>query len=483
MVAAKTATVSRAKVIAISVLVLAGLTASLIGWWAWTEHAAIASDVPVPPDLSAWPEPLQQRVAAADRGARGYVRPARALRELARLYHANGFFDEAIACYETLQQSAPTDALWPHLHASILATNGQLEEAAPLYRRAVELAPTYLPAQLRLGDVLLKANHTAEAARAYRGVLARQRDEPYALLGLARCAIGEGSWEAARQQLLDCAQVNPEFVGGLSLLATVHDHFGETAQADAVRERINKREFVDLLDPWVEALLEDCYDPYRLSVAAAVAGFRDDHGSAERWLLKAIELAPKPAPYYRQLAKLQTWRKDYTAARQSFAQAVALAPSDSDAWTLLVGLLKTTGDRTAAYQTVVRGLENCPESRGLHFAYGQMLSEDGRFPQAIVELQQAKRIAPTEVNAYVELALVHFKLGEIEAGMDEMRAALAVQPDHPVALVMLARDAIARGDRAVAQDWIRRARLQRRVRPEDLQGLVAQFSEAFRAQP
>ncbi|WP_044891735.1 tetratricopeptide repeat protein [Opitutus terrae] len=474
---AKTVTGRRRLLVTLGVLGLLGL--ALAGWRLWAAHAAVAGGVPPVPELAQGADELQQRVRRADAGARGYLHPQRSLAELARLCHANGFFDEAILCYETLQRLQPDEARWPHLHAAILATNGQLDEAAPLYRRSAELAPDYLPARLRLGDVLLKANRLSEAEQAYRGVLQKLASEPYAMLGLARCAIARDDWESARQQLQGCIAANPEFVGGLSLMATVHEHFGEPDEANRIREHVNKREFVDLLDPWVEALLEDCYDHYRLSVAAAVAGFRGDHASAERWLLRAIELSPKPAAYYRQLGKFYTRTENMSAARRAFEHATALAPEDSDAWALLVNLLKSAGERPAAYSALDRGLRNRPDSRALHHALGQMLAEDGRYAPAIAEFQRAKQLQPTEVSAYVEIALVHFRLGEIEAGMDEMRAALAVQPDHPVALVMLGRDAIARGEEAQAREWIRRARLQSRVRPEDLNAMLAEFQQKF----
>lgn len=481
--AAKTEAVKGRNAILAAVLALAVLSVAWLIWRAVERRTAVQPGIPAQPDLASWAPELPARLTAAVKQARGFVQPAAGLAELSRLYQANGFFDEASHCYDVLQQIQPTDARWPHLQASILASNGRLEEALPLYRRATTLAPDYLPARLRLGDVLLKANQTAEAAKVYGSILESNATEPYARLGLARCAIAGGDWSKARDNLQRCIAANPDFVGALSLLATVEEHFGDVAAANAIRERVNKREFVDLEDPWVDELMEDCYDPYRLSVAAAVEIFRGDTNRADRWLRRAILLSAQPAPYYRQLAKLQMGLKDYPAARRSFEQATALAPTDADAWALLVNLLLLMGDRSAAYRAVAAGLTHCPDSRALHYAHGRMLNEDGKYVQAIGELQEAKRLQPSEANAYVELAIIHFRLGEIEAGMAEMRDALVVQPDQPVALVVLGRDAIENGDLAAAREWIRRARLQSRVRPEDLQQLVGEFQKKFNQMP
>jgi hypothetical protein len=55
------------------------------------------------------------------------------------------------------------------------------------------------------------------------------------------------------------------------------------------------------------------------------------------------------------------------------------------------------------------------------------------------------------VNPYVELAVAHFKLGEIDAGVAEIREPLVVQPDHPMSLAMMVRHAINEGDQAAAR--------------------------------
>lgn len=459
------------------------LAVGWIGWRAWDERARVGDGVPDKPDLQGRSAELEERVTAADAAARGWVHPVRGLAELSRLYHANGLLDEALLCYTTLERAEPQEARWPHLAGCLLATAGRLDEAVPRYRRAVELAPDYLPARLRLGDVWLKQNHLAAAEKVYGEVCALQPDQPYALLGLARAAIAADGWQKARELLTRAIAADPEFVGGMSLLVTVHEHFGEKAEAAAMAERINHREFVDIVDPWLDGLIDDCYDAYHLSVAAAVAIFRGDTVTAERWLARAIALSSTPAPYYRQLGKMYYGTKNYPEARRNFEQATRLAPTDSDAWAMLVNLLLAMDERADAYRAVSAGLAKCPESRALHFVYGRMLKEDGRYVQAIAELQEAKRIQPGESNAYIELATVHFKLGEIEAGMAEMRGALRVQPDHPVALIVLARDAIMNGDRAAAQEWIRRAKLQVRVRPEDLAGVQAEFQAKFGAAP
>jgi tetratricopeptide (TPR) repeat protein len=469
--------------------ILLGCMVVLLGVSGWfvqraiSEHRIVAARVPARPGIATWPAEFQARVTEADAAARGYLRPVAALTELSQLYHANGFFEEALIAYEALQRVEPHNPRWPHLSAGILAGNGQLDRALPLFQRAVALAPAYLPARLRLGDTLLKSNQTSEASRVYSAILAQHTDEPYALLGLARSAVAANDWDKARDYARRSLAAHPDFLGGLIFAEAVHEHFGEVKEAAAVRARNRMREHTDVTDPWADAILEHCYDAYRLSVAAAVALARGDVTTAERWLLRAIQYSAKPAPFHRQLGKLYVAAKNDQAARQHFQEATRLEPTDSDAWAFLVNLLNTTGDRAGAYRAVIAGLASCPDSRALHYAYGHMLTKDGRFPQAMVELRAAKRLQPNEANAYIDLALIHFQLDQVEHGVAEMRGALKVQPDHPLALTLLTRHAIDFGDARDAAALFRRMRAQTRIAPRDIEDLAAAYRGRFGQPP
>ena len=449
----------------------------------WESKVTLARHRPELPALATWPVVAQDRILAADRTARDLWRARRGMVELARLYQANGFYDEALACYEGLREVEPRNARWCHLSAVILAGLGRLEEAEPLFRRAAKLAPDYLPAGVRAADVLLKTNQVSEAQRSYEDVLARFGEQPYALLGLARAAIVRDEWDRAEALLRRALAADPNFVGGLSLIATVLKHLGQTAEADRMAARVNRQEFLEMRDPWIDDLIDDCYDPYYLSVAASVANFRGDLALAKRCLERAASLARNPAPYFRQLGQLGYLTRHYVEAGRYLEKAVELTPTDAEAWTVWVNVLLAAGKRPEAYRIVLKGLTHCPDSGALRYVHGYMLNQDGYMARAIEELRVAKRLRSTQADVYVELASAYFKIGEIEAGVAEMKEALLVQPDHPKALVVVARHAIEQGDAAAAREWISRIRLQARVDPKDVELVLSEFLEKFGNSP
>ena len=101
--------------VAIVFLCLAGGVAG--AWW-WNASAktaaAVASALPAQPDLSSAPAPLRERVTAAGHQARSTFGAAEGLAKLARLYHSNGFFAEAVQCYTALERLQPRYILPSH---------------------------------------------------------------------------------------------------------------------------------------------------------------------------------------------------------------------------------------------------------------------------------------------------------------------------------------------------------------------------------
>lgn len=469
---------SRRLVLILLVTVIAGTGA----WWAWrntSRQHTVARHLPATPALANWPATLADQITDAEAEARSWSKSVSGLATLSRLYHANGFFAEALFCYDGLRALQPGEARWPHLAAGIHALYGRADEALPLYRDATALAPDYLPAWIRLGDVLVKANQPAEAARAYEEALRRAPGQPYALLGLARCAVARGDWNEARTRLNDAVARHPDFIGALSLLVTVSDHFNDRATADALRERIGRREFTDLPDPWLDGLAEVCFDAYRLSVTAAIASSAGDPARALELLDAAIVLAPRNSSFRRQAAQIQVNGRNFAAARAHLEQAVAANPGDSDAWLLLISTLRELGQNDAAVNALSRGLANCPQSPSLHLEYARWLKATGRLEEAAAEFRRGYELRQSEASPLVELAQVHFATGRTSDALAALQLALERQPGHPMAQATLTFYAISQRDEAEALRRWADVRRQPKTPPEVVQGLRQAFQQQF----
>jgi len=458
-------------------LVLLAVGGGLV-WFLEHRHRIAVDGIP-PRPAATLPVTLQDRLADAEQAAQGLRNPVRGLAVLSRLYHANGYYDEAMQGYAVLQRLEPREARWPHLLGGILAEFGRLDEALGPRRQAVALAPAYLPARLRLGDILLKGNQPAAAATAYAGALKLEANNPYALLGLARCAMAGGDWDKAREYLRQAVRQHPGFYGAMTQLVTVHEHFGEMAEADATRAALGRQEFVDLSDPWMEELSEDCFDPYRLSVSAAVARSTGDAARARHLLERAIALAPDSASYHRQLGELLAQGGDNAGARRQFEAAVALAAGEADAWIQLFQLFKTTGELGAAQRVLATALEHCPTSPTLHLENARLLSAAGRSREAIDEFRASDRLRPSEASPLVELAGELFKVNQSEAALAALHEGLRRQPEHPMILATLTLYAVSTGDENGARLWWARVQQQPSTPPPVVSTIRQAYQQRF----
>jgi tetratricopeptide (TPR) repeat protein len=457
----------------------AGLIGGGVWWWqaGGTQHA-VASTLPALPDLSSAPRAMRDRLLAAETKARSRFGAADGLRELSRLYHANGFPEEALRCYEALRRLEPREARWHHLAALLTAGYGDLDPALEFWRQATALDPTYTPAWLRLGETYLKANRPAEAATAFNEVLRRTPDEPYALFGLARLDFEAGRWEPAREKLEKVVTLTRSTVG-YDLIVTLYERLGQPERATALRATAKASgAYRDPADPWADTLIEECYDPYRLGIAAGMLGRNGDPATAARLLQRAVEIMPDDISALFQLGTLLIAQGDHAGAIQALRRCTELAPDFADGWANLSALQAMLGEKTVADRTLAEGLKNCPQSPGLHLQLARNLQQAGRTGEAITAFQTSITLRPNEPDAYIELGNLFIRQGRNAEGVAQMQLALAAEPGHPLALSVLTFNAIKSGDEAEARRWFAALRTQPRVPREQ----AGRLNDAFRQQ-
>lgn len=465
------------------VLLFGGITlllgAGACTWW-WRAHVqgrAVASSVPPRPALTRFPPEFTDRVTAAERQARnGEIG---GLRELASLYQVNGLTAEATQCLEALIALQPSEPRWLHRLASLRAGYGELDRAIELWRRTVDIAPEHVPAWIRLGDAYLKTNRDADGAGAYEEVLRRQPDSPFALVGLARIDLKADRPAAARERL-ERASERSGLAIGTDLLVTVYEETGDHARAEALRSRAKSAgSYYDPPDAWVDEMLEDCYDVFRLKLAAGFAHHRGDSREARRLLERAAWLAPQDGHVLLQLGMLCRGSRDPRAALLALERAAKVDPTLPDVWAQLVSLYSEMGDAAASARALAAGLQHCPRSPGLHLERGRRMAAAGQHETAVAEFRETLRLRPDEADPLIEIAQIRLRQNRTEEAIGELRRALLVEPEHPLALTTLALYAIRVGDEPAARDWLRRARIQVRVGRDMWQRLAEQYQQRF----
>ncbi len=453
----------------------------------WIQHRnrydIVLSSLPEHPDLSAFPSILHQRVSALENQIRNGDDFVAGLSSLSRVYHANGLYDEAISCYQSLIRVESHNPKWPHRLASIYANYGILHDALPLLQRTVDLSPDYAPAWTRLGNSYLKLNRETDAAYAYQTALEFRPDDPHALFGLARTEASRGNWPAVRE-LLEKAIDQSSVRLGIDLLVTAYEKTGMNKRALALRGKAKVSSMHnEMPDPWVMELYDDCYDPYQLALAAGAAEIMGELETAIRRLKQAIELAPKNALYPTQLGILYKNTNHPYEAEKYLTAAIEIDPKQSDPWAYLVTLQKELGEQVKAESILESGLQHCPESYDLRMEKGRLLSVRGNHVKANESFLIASRVRFDSAQPLIEVATNYFRLGQIDQGIRMLRKALVAEPDHPLALTTLLYAAIATTNHSLADEVLERVNRQPRVPPEDLKVLIQKYEKAFGKSP
>jgi protein O-GlcNAc transferase len=264
---------------------------------------------------------------------------SQAIQKVNELYQGGKFAEAEDLCRQILQRDpAVHGALY--MMGAMLLRRGEVDGAADLLGRAVNLAPAIPVYQSAYGTALVSQRKFSEAAEAYRRAL---RDSPRlasAHRGLGRALMQMGELELAMQSLQKGLELGAPRAETLGDMATVHWRQGRMVQAlELARE--------------------------------------------------SIALQPKFAWGHNVLGLVQADQGDYESAMISFQKAITLRPEMSEAHNNLANSYRATGQFSKAVETLWSLTKRSPGYAAGHANLGVVLAEVGEIDAAIAVYGQA----------------------------------------------------------------------------------------------
>ncbi len=450
-----------------------------------TDHAGeipvdLQARLPAVPELlGVNAEEFQTRLQQASAIAFSDAPTLESVKELSRLYHANGYLQEAMSCYEVLLALEPEQARWKHLFAFLLSTYGYADDAEGLWKEVIASSPDYVPAKIRLADVYLKSNRLEEANALYAAVKEETPGNPYALLGLARVAIAMENWGDAKNYLEDASRYSDGKIGR-DLLVTVYENLGQQHLALMIRgEAKASGSFVDIPDPWLLEVMTDCYDPAQLMNLGGLAAFGGDVKKGIEWSRRAIQIDPENAMAHFQLAQMYYQLNQTAQAFTHFELATRYKPDFSDAWLRMVDIRTQAGEAAKAEELFYAGFMKCPLSPAYNMQYAKRLIDLGDRRQAIGYLKRSVELNPNEAAAYIQLASNYFAMDRMQEGRENLEKALEVEPGNRLALVSLCYYFINCRDQENARKWLDAVESHPRIGAAERLELKLKYQEVF----
>jgi protein O-GlcNAc transferase len=265
---------------------------------------------------------------------------------------------------------------------------GAVAEAAPLYRRVLELDPSNEVACTNLAAIAAQAGALAEAEDLYRRVVALKPGSAQAHYNLGYILQQQGRLDLAAAAYRHVIVLRPDFV-------EAHNNLGVVLEA--------------------QGLLDE-----------AVAAFR-----------AAVAAAPQRADAHFNLGAVQLRQGLSDEAANAFRRVVGIDPNHVGARNNLALILSAQGDFGAAHRLQQQVVARQPDYAEGHNNFGAILLDQGRWAEALDALQQALRLQPHYPEAHFNRGNALRELGRLDEAIAAYRRAVELRPSYAEALAQL----------------------------------------------
>lgn len=407
-----------------------------------------------------------------------------AVRSLARFYHANRLYDEAKATYRKLQELPGGLTAQDHYYlADIAQQNNALDEAIKELRTVSREVPNYLPARLILAQALSKSGQVEPAKAEFAACLAIEPGEPEATVGLAKLKLQERDEDGAVRDLEELMAAHPECTEGAALLGPLLRRRGDTDRAAAFAQVAQRKPMPPPPDPWSASLLvNDCYDPQRLSLAIE-EDLRIGRASEVSALLdRFAQLDAKAPNLYIFQGLLRAQAKDYAGAVESYQQALSLGGDPEKICPPLVPCLLAIGKEAEAGAMLAQYHNQRPESLPIAKAYAAMVlrKEDYKTAEPLLNFILVKE--PFLKTENMALAKIYWESGRRDRATECLKRVAASDPEDVPSRALLGEYYLGQNDAGTAIVFLEQAIAHAAPKSAERESLVDLYFSALMQQ-
>jgi tetratricopeptide (TPR) repeat protein len=407
------------------------------------------------------------RPAIRDQLRRGYAEAAakpgdaEASGRLGMLLQAYEQTESAEICYRRARALDPQRFEWAYYLGLTQALSGKNEEAAATLEGALRIDREYLPARLKLVEVLITLGRLDESESVCQAMIRDAPDAAPVYYWAGRVASAKGRMAAAIDRYRKASQLWPSYGTAHYALALALRQTGATAEAEQHIAAYQKykadgdpqpedryREAVRALDNGALAHLMKGVD---LENAGQIEAAIAEHEAA-------VSQDPKLAQAHANLIALYARAARGDMAEREYRETVALNPNLPQSHYDYGVFLVSAGRFRDAESAFRKALASSPNYAEAHSNLGALLEREGKTDEALREYQNAIDDKPNFRQAHFQLGrllLLRKKTGEAIA---QLTQTLTPQDnDTPRFLYALGVAYIESGDAVRAQRYLRQA--------------------------
>jgi tetratricopeptide (TPR) repeat protein len=346
--------------------------------------------------------------------------------KLGMVLQAHNFLPEAEVCYRRARLLDPGAFPWAYYLAHVQVAQANCNDGVPSVRKALELKPDYLPAQLMLGRCLLATGETEEARTLFEAIVREHPENAEAHYGLGRVRAAADEVELAIQSFQKAYELFPEFGPAHFAAARAYYRLGNKQQAEkeVALSKQNKDRFPETEDPLLDEVVDlyrDYEDFLKLAGELRKEGKLEDAATTYE---AALRIHPQLYQAHLWLMHLYGRLGQAAKAEEHYRAAVALEPDNAETY-FWYGLFSMGQGKTAEAEQAFRKV------LGINARYvearinlGYLLEGQGRLAEAIAELRGALEQKPDSPQAHFSLGRMLVKQEDFEQGIPHLLKAL-----------------------------------------------------------
>jgi tetratricopeptide (TPR) repeat protein len=302
-----------------------------------------------------------------------------------------------------------------------------LDEAASLYRRAVEANPQSFEAHLSLGLLLARQNKLDEArpeiaaATSLDPVDSAPATKARAWRALAQIDRNTDTTEASND-LLEALKLSPETPDDTLLAASLADQAGEYDVAEAAYRRVLAK------------------DPKSADANAGLAHLliaQKQYPEAETLLRAALQQSPGDPALTAQLAAVLA-AQDKGEALPLIRKLHEAHPADPAITRMLAEVLAEAGDHAGSDLLYTQLLAASPNDAALLIGHGENLTRLLKYAQAFAAFDKATQLDPANADAWSGLAFAASRTNQPSVTLHALTMRSKYLPEVPSSLFLWA---------------------------------------------
>ena len=418
------------------------------------------------------------------------------LRDLASVASWARLFDEAVPMYRELVRLAPSVAAYRLQFARVLSWSGQDEEAVREYRAYLGQSPSDFSARNELGTLLARRKDFSGASEQFNYVLRFQPRNAGARLGLAQVSAWSGDLRPALAQVDALISDQPRNFDARLLKAFIHLWLGELDESKQLFTALAKESPGNADVEQGLKTIAELKAPGAPPVRPAPPGQPTQPvRPTELQLAEQAEAEaryPEAIAHYREylsaspddddarfrLARVLGWNKQYAESESILRGFVEKYPQNPEGFVQLARVLRWDekyADAIAAYR---KGLEVRPRDPVIHLELAQVYSSMRDFPRSLDEYRIARGLNPESLEARKGVVRALIWNAETEAARKELAGLQRTNADDPEVAALQQQLELFEIDRARIQSPERAAEYLRAQVEKDPQNIAARVELA-----